>query len=393
MTLDRMRTQKDLLVIATEPAPYKTDLFNAFCEAPGWRISVFYVAVKDWSRDAGHDYQQIPVRRYKSSFGNDKGLPGQLSTALGAIKTIVTERPQVILVCGYAGLPYVASLLAASTLRIPFALWADHFNVDQPQQGGVFGRIIRFLIRKGVFGRAFAILVCGRPGWCSAIRAGCPEQKLLDFPYTVDPLRLRRRCTASDSLRALLSRADGRPMVLFSGRLIARKGLDLLLRAAEQLKRENEAFFLIVEGEGPLRHAYERLALELGLAESCVFVGFRQMDEHAYLLSVADIVVVPSTEDPWGIVVHEGMLLGKPVCASDAVGSAIDRITPGENGLLFPSGNWRQLSQDLQLLLHDEDLRRRMGHSAKRVAEQRSPGSNVRSFLALVTARVSSSYR
>jgi len=170
-------------------------------------------------------------------------------------------------------------------------------------------------------------------------------------------------------------------MVFFSGRMIERKGLEILLRASAKLLKEGSDFFLIIEGDGPLKQKFENMANELELNDHLIFVGFSQMDRHAYLLSKSDIVVVPSTEDPWGIVVHEGMLLEKAVCASDAVCSARDIIQHGINGIIFPSGDSQTLAQELKTLLANRETRFELGRRAKETAEYWSPKRNVEALL------------
>jgi len=248
-------------------------------------------------------------------------------------------------------------------------------------------------MRRMVFKQAAAVLVCGRPGYVSARSAGCPESKLVDFPYVVDVSRIQNLAASCSGVSGWDSRAHLGRLILFSGRLIARKGLDVLFDALDRLHSRRTNFFLVVEGDGPLRADYERKAQAARFADNVRFVGFRQMDEHAFLLSKADIVVVPSTHDPWGLVVHEGMLMGKPVCASSAVGAAVDRIVSGRNGFIFPSGDADALAKLLTLLLEDDGLRRRAGQSARETAKGLTPERNARVLLSSVLKRVEISPR
>jgi len=163
--------------------------------------------------------------------------------------------------------------------------------------------------------------------------------------------------------------------------MIARKGLEILLLAAAELVREAEDFFLIIEGDGPLRKNFETMSEKLNLINNVIFVGFSQMDRHAYFLGLSDIVVVPSIDDPWGIVVQEGMLMGKAVCASDAVGSANDMIQDGINGIIFPAGDWRTLATKLKILLQHRTMRVELGEHAKYSSAAWSPKRNIDNLL------------
>jgi len=369
-----------LLIISTEPAPYKTDLYNAFCDLQDWHVSVFYALTKSWEPDASHDFTKLPDEKYETSYHHGKGLFGQIICSYKVIKQF-KKAPDFLIIATLNRLPFITSVLYAVIRGIPFAFWDDHFNVGTPNIKFIFTRAIRSFMRWLVFRFSKAVLICGNYGWETAVEVGCPEEKLVNFPYVVDHNRLKSLAKSPDSSINLKDKIKNRLVILFSGRMIERKGLGVLLKAASQLLKENEDYFLIIEGDGPLKHKYENMATALNLNENVIFVGFSQMDRHAYLLSIADIVVVPSTEDPWGIVVHEGMLMEKAVCASDAVCSARDRIQNGTNGIIFPSGDWHILSSELKTLLHNSEMRLRLGKHAKVTAEYWSPKRNVDALL------------
>lgn len=369
-----------LFIVSTEPAPYKTDLYNAFSELLGWDVSVFYALTKSWEPDASHDFTQFPARKYKASFCHGKGLWGQFISALNVIRQLI-KSTDFLIICTLNRIPFIIAVLCAVVKGVPFALWDDHFNVGPPQIRFAFASTIRQFVRRLVFKFSTAILICGNYGWKTAIEIGCPEDKLVNFPYVVDYFRLASLASNIESPIDLGDTVRNRVIIFFSARMIERKGLEILLMASSQLLKEGENFFLIIEGDGPLKHRYEEMTVKLKLGNNSIFVGFSQMDRHAHLLSVSDIVVVPSTEDPWGIVVHEGMLMGKAVCASDAVCSANDRIQNGVNGIVFPSGDWFTLAKMLKILLHDREMRLDLGRHAKVAAEFWSPNRNVEALL------------
>ena len=74
-------------------------------------------------------------------------------------------------------------------------------------------------------------------------------------------------------------------------------------------------------------------------------------------MSSSNVVVVPSIEDTWGIIVDEALQLGKLVISSDAVGSGVDRVQSGVNGYLFPSGNVSELGNLMEKIIDDDNLR------------------------------------
>jgi glycosyltransferase involved in cell wall biosynthesis len=160
--------------------------------------------------------------------------------------------------------------------------------------------------------------------------------------------------------------------------MIARKGLATLINALARLgdSSDQKNWVLWIEGDGPLRESYLQQIEHLQLGNHCRMIGFAQMSLHSFLIRNADVVIVPSQSDAWGIVVDEGMQLGKVVIASRGVGSAIDRITHLENGLLFDAEDEDVLRQSLALVLENHELRKRLSSCAQETTLSFKPVRN-----------------
>ncbi len=154
---------------------------------------------------------------------------------------------------------------------------------------------------------------------------------------------------------------DGKLNILFVGRLEKRKGLNYLLDAYQQVKRQIPNSRLIVVGPGTrLRRKYEKQIAQSGL-EDVVFVGYTTYSELPRYYRVADVVCSPATgRESFGIVLLEAMAVGKPLVVSDITGYA-SVVTDGVEGLLVPPMNSEKLAEALMALLTNESLRRKMG--------------------------------
>jgi glycosyltransferase involved in cell wall biosynthesis len=248
---------------------------------------------------------------------------------------------------------------------VRFVVHADQFNLGMPP--GCFSSakfVVREIIRKLIFSRALAILVCGRKGVDSALEAGCKAEKVIDFPYVIDISRMLSEKPTDLPLDCKSDVDSKKLIIMFSGRMIPRKGLETLIRTLPKLKKVDRDWILWIEGDGPELAQYENLAEELGVVDRCRFLGFCQFDSHGWLMSSCHIVVVPSLEDTWGIIVDEGLQLGKLVIASNAVGSGYDRIQSGINGYIFPTGNIDRLGDLLEEIIQNIDLRTAISEAA-----------------------------
>ena len=160
-------------------------------------------------------------------------------------------------------------------------------------------------------------------------------------------------------------------MLLAVGRLERLKGLDILLGALAQLDEPRPQ--LLIVGGSPESEAYraelEALAVDLGIASDVSFVGPVPHDRLPAYYNAADVTVVPSYYESFGLVAVESMACGTPVIAS-RVGGLVSTVTDGVNGYLIP---WRcpePFAEKLEVLLHNPELRDNFSRAARRSVER-----------------------
>jgi glycosyltransferase involved in cell wall biosynthesis len=155
---------------------------------------------------------------------------------------------------------------------------------------------------------------------------------------------------------------EHRRRVVFAGRLVRPKGVEVLLRAA----RTVDAEFAIC-GSGRRLDALRRLASRLGVAQRVSFAGWLGPEQLARELAEASVVAVPSLwPEPFGLVGIEALAAGRPVVAS-ATGGVEDWLDDGRTGLCVPAGDEHALAEALSELLADPERQREMG-AAGRIA-------------------------
>lgn len=183
--------------------------------------------------------------------------------------------------------------------------------------------------------------------------------------------------------------ADGherRRRVLFAGRIVAPKGVDVLVRAAREVQAE-----FVVCGEGRQLEGMRRLARRLRVHERVRFTGWLGAGELAQQMAEASLVAMPSRwPEPAGLVGIEAQAAGRPVVAS-ATGGVSDWLSDGVNGMLVRPGDAADLARALRELLADPSRQAAMGQAGRRiVAERFSPELHVRALLdAYARARAS----
>jgi glycosyltransferase involved in cell wall biosynthesis len=149
------------------------------------------------------------------------------------------------------------------------------------------------------------------------------------------------------------------PVILFCGKFSGVKRPLDLLKAFQCLGSDPKASLVFV-GDGLLRDELQRYVKEHGL-KHVHFLGFRNQSELPACYSMADVLVLPSDFEPWGLVVNEAMCFGLPIIASDKVGAALDLVRDGVNGFVFPAGRIELLADCLRKMILDKHTREQMG--------------------------------
>jgi D-inositol-3-phosphate glycosyltransferase len=173
-------------------------------------------------------------------------------------------------------------------------------------------------------------------------------------------------------------------MVLFVGRIEPLKGIDTLLRAmalvAHHFPKWQERLCVSIIGGDPASDSaavneemerLKRLRAELGIGDLVVFLGAQDQDTLNVYYSAAEMLVMPSHYESFGMVALEAMACGTPVIASKVGGLAFT-VQDGVTGFHVPERNPEVLAAKISLLLCDADLRGRLGHQAARWAQRYS---------------------
>jgi glycosyltransferase involved in cell wall biosynthesis len=209
--------------------------------------------------------------------------------------------------------------------------------------------------------------------------AGVPEGKLARIysgiepepPPAVDPAEVR----------ADFGWPADAPVALFAGRLMAQKGVDVLIRALDLLQHIRPALRTLIVGDGPLRDELEETAHAFRLDDKLKFTGHR--DDVPRLLAAADLLVLPSRYEGLPNVVLEAMAYGKPVVATAAPGTT-EVVSDGVTGRLAPVDDANALALALRTLVDDPAERARLGAAGRaRVEREFGVGAMVDQFATL----------
>ncbi len=242
-------------------------------------------------------------------------------------------QPGVIVCVGYSD-PEISRVLAyALSENIPLVVCSDSTHEDEPRSS------IKEAVKRGVLGSFAAGLVAGQRAhdYLASLGMGAERRfqpwDVVDNSHFSSGAELSRREAATIRTRLNL---PSRYFICVA-RFIPKKNLGRLIEAYALYVQQagSEAWSLVLSGSGPLELELRAMADAAGLARKVIFPGFLQYPDLPVWYGLADVAVLPSLSDQWGLVVNEAMAAGLPVLVSARCGCAADLVSEGENGYTF----------------------------------------------------------
>lgn len=334
------------------------------------------VAPRTWTTSRGFDYfargawriQQRVGLPYLNVFSNYRLYDACLQCLPG--HDVVYERN---------GLYNVGVAMACKKLELPYVVF---FEADQIMELEFMGKPLTGLLRYRAeqilrynLNAADCIITVSEPAKTNLVQTWkVPPDKVLVFSNGVDIERFRPLSSQDKRrVRAEMELSDG-PLVAFTGSFFEWHDVGTLLDSFGGVLERHPSAQLVLIGEGRLRSAMMERATALGLGTAAHFPGLLPQHRVAALLGAADVAVAPypvMTRELWlsPLKLFEYMASGTAIIAS-RVGQVAQIIQDGKNGLLVEPGNPAALTDALNTLLGDPDLRVRLGSRARNDAVQ-----------------------
>lgn len=316
----------------------------------------------------GRESNSLGARVYRRplAFANLKYLQAA-GWGAAIAEIIVRERPKAVqlatLYDGYLG------LWMQKYLRMPYVVYAHGNEILDAMQGEWEGH--RYAIRNAdcVFANSHytgdLLRAAGvRSDRIEVVHPGC------------DVDRFRPKVISADERRALLGPHAASKVILTVGRLVARKGHDLVIRALPRVLKDHPDTCYLIVGSGPAKPAIAGLVEELRLGNKVIFLENAKDSELLNLYNVCDVFVMPSRAnldacdvEGFGIVFLEANACGKPVIAGRSGGIG-DAVLDGLTGLLVDPGSSDALAEALSQMLGDPSYATQLGRQGRERAMQ-----------------------
>jgi glycosyltransferase involved in cell wall biosynthesis len=325
------------------PAPYRIPLFNALAR----RVDLRVLFLRGRNPDRPYELHLDEIRfEHRVLSGTDLTVRDRWLVLNGGVSRSLHGSDAVVL-GGWNQPAFWEALAWCRVRRVPSILWVESTGRDR--RTGRLEPVKRALLR-GVA----AFVVPGAAARAYVESLGVPAAHIRVAPNAVD----------SDIFGSVArTRTDGPCRLVAVGRLAPEKGLDTLLEAANGLPVE-----IVIAGTGP-----EEARLRGMAGSNVTFLGQVARDELPALYADADVAVMPSRSDPWGMILNEAALVGLPLVSTTAAGAAHELIEEGVNGFRVPPGDPAALRAALVRLVDDEALRKAAGERSREIAARFTP--------------------
>jgi glycogen(starch) synthase len=197
-----------------------------------------------------------------------------------------------------------------------------------------------------------------------------PADELTKVHNAVAIAAWRTTSDQQERARAELAVPSDAPLVVLAGRIEWEKGGDIAVRALPSIRRARPSTHLVVAGTGSQRPTLQKLARARRVIRAVRFAGHLSESDLAALLGTADVALVPSSYEPFGMVALEAGAAGTPVVAG-AAGGLLEVVSDGRTGLLVPPRKPQALAAAVVAVLRDPALASRLVHAAQRDIEAR----------------------
>lgn len=339
-----------LLWLTNIPSPYRVDFFNEL----GRSLELTVLFERFDAADRDDSWQNFACKNFKPIFM--RGIRYRVDSAVNieVLKHVRDPNYDAVIITNFSSPTGALAITYLKMLRRPYFLESDG--------GFPSGSRLKSWVKRKVIG--------GASGYFSTsdvhdnyYRAyGAEAHQLIRYPFSSvrhedlleEPPSIANKLAAKRELGIRESR-----MVLTVGRFIHSKGFDVLLEACASLPEDTA---VCIVGGDPTAD-YNRLVRDLGLA-AVYFAEFKARSELTTYFLAADIFVLPTRGDAWGLVINEALAHGLPVITTDRCIAGLELVAKNFCGTIVPAGDSGALASAIGTVLEDEELRRRMQRSA-----------------------------
>lgn len=350
---------KRILFITNIPAPYRIDFYNEL----GKMVDLTVIFEAKGASDQGirFNWNIDEIRNFKAVFLSEGDIR-EKKIDWSIFKYLKVREYDEIVVTSYSYFTEMAALVYLKLRGVSYYMETD-------------GGMIRTESKLKKWYKTF--LISGAKGYFSPSKStdeylsyyGAKPERIHRYPFTsLKEEDILARCLTSEEkhIYKLKIGSNRKYMILGVGQFIHRKGWDILLQAAKGIPDTD----IYIVGGSPTEE-YLRMREEYGL-QNVYFEGFKSKDDLTDYYKAADVFVLPTREDIWGLVINEAMAYGLPVITTNRCIAGVEMVKEEQNGYIVPAGNYNELATCMKKILSDSNVCTLFGRKSLEVSNNYS---------------------
>ncbi len=338
---------KKIIVLHNIISPIRIFLFNEldkYYKKKEIKFKVIFLSVSDKNRNWKINYKMNFSYEILDNF-SIRIAGKDLNTFFinpGIYKKIQQENPDRIISFGWDNwAAYIAAYWCKKNKKV-FTLWSGSTKFEKSWRRTVFNPLVKYIIRN-----SNNFIAYGTRAKEYLISLGANPKKIQIFynAVNIDYFKNKSENFSEEKKRLLKQKLKIKTskIILFSGQIIERKGIFELLEGFQGYQKTNADISLLILGKGQEKERIKEIIKEQNI-QNVFFTDFIQYDELYKYYSISDLLITPSREEVWGLVINEALACGLPVITTIVAGAGADLVEEGKNGYIIKPNNPKEIT-------------------------------------------------
>ena len=300
-------------------SPYRIPLFEKISNSPHINLITYFCSKTHVERK--WDILDSDKYKYEILTGTTieySGIIYHINPSI--IVKLIKEKYDIVIIGGSSDFTTQAAFVCSRLLRIPVILWSENIGNSESSLVKIVSPFTKYIIRN-----VDALIV---PGFMSRdfhIKCGVSPKNIFIAPNSVNNNIFMKENSRPHRIQMKNGlNIEGKKVILFVGQLIERKGLWYLLKSYKKLSDEIQNVCMIIVGDGCLKNDLSSFCVKENI-KNVKFTGWVSDIQKCDFYSIADVFVLPTLHDVWGLVINEAMASGLPVITTKSAGASEDR--------------------------------------------------------------------
>lgn len=381
--MKQIKTLK-VAIITNYPSPYRIPLFEELSKHINLTVYFTSISKKNGKLKIKDKRRQWNIKddynfKYKFLPGFTIPLPGggNYDVNISILKEIERNKFDAIVLGGYDSFTTQFSFFWSKFRGIPVVLWSGSTFFEDKLVRKLSKPLISYIVRN-----SNAYIVYGSRAKDYIISLGGYSKKIYIATNVGDVNFFLEKNDLYNSKIEMIKRQydiESKYNILFVGALSKRKGAKNLINAFKKFKNNNQDWGLILVGNGPEKEHLQEISESVS---DIYFYDFVKPTDLPRYYSVADIFILPTSSDPFSIVISEAMASGLPVVSTFKNGASTDLIIDGYNGYVIKDKDPDEIYRIMVEISHNINILRRMGkNSRSMIRDHYNTDNMVKNFL------------